>query len=159
MIQPPRTHCQYLEFVQTRRAAFEIKVPHDATLLWCKFRHTDLSAAYPILARLYVSDRGRPARPPDDLLRAWLLMLECRITSVEIWVQRLREQPFYALLCGFEPDDVPGVGTFYDFQDRLLQASRRPCSIWSVCPDGAVKRTKRAARCATRTTPRRMRRS
>ena len=122
MIQPPRTHCQYLEFVQTRRAAFEIKVPHDATLLWCKFRHTDLSAAYPILARLYVSDQGRPARPPDDLLRAWLLMLECRITSVEIWVQRLREQPFYALLCGFEPDDVPGVGTFYDFQDRLLHA-------------------------------------
>jgi hypothetical protein len=48
-------------------------------------------------------------------------MLECRITSVEIWVQRLREQPFYAVLCGFEPDDVPGVGTFYDFQDRLLR--------------------------------------
>ena len=121
MIPPPRTHCQYLEFVQTRRAAFEIKVPHDATPLWCKFRHTDLSAAYPILARLYVSDQGRPARLPDDLLRAWLLMLECHITSVEIWVQRLREQPFYALLCGFEPDHVPGVGTFYDFQDRLLR--------------------------------------
>ena len=120
MIQPPRTHCQYLEFVQTRRAAFEIKVPHDATPLWCKFRHTDLSTAYPILARLYVADQGRPARPPDDLLRAWLLMLECRITAVEIWVQRLREQPFYAVLCGFEPDDVPGVGTCYDFQDRLL---------------------------------------
>lgn len=121
MIPPPRTHCQYLEFVQTRRAAFEIKVPHDATPLWCKFRHTDLSAAYPILARLYVSDQGRPARLPDDLLRAWLLMLECHITSVETWVQRLREQPFYALLCGFEPDHVPGVGTFYDFQDRLLR--------------------------------------
>jgi hypothetical protein len=120
MIHPARTHCQYLEFVQTRRAAFEIKVPHDATLLWCKFRHTDLSAAQPIMARLYVLDQGRPARPPEDLLRAWLLMLECRITSVEIWVQRLREQPFYAVLCGFEPDDVPGVGTFYDFQDRLL---------------------------------------
>ena len=121
MIPPPRTHSQYLKFVQTRRAAFEITVPHDATPLWCKCRHTDLSAAYPILARLYVPDQGRPARLPDDLRRAWLLMLECRITSVEIWVQRLREQPFYAVLCGFEPDDVPGVGTFYDFQDRLLR--------------------------------------
>jgi hypothetical protein len=49
-------------------------------------------------------------------------MLKCRrITSVEIWVQRLREQPFYALLCGFEPDLVPSVGTIYDFQDRLLR--------------------------------------
>jgi hypothetical protein len=121
MIRPMRTHSQYLEFVQTRRAASEIKVPHEATALWCKFRHTDLSAAYPILARLYDLEHGRPARPPDDLLRAWLLTLECHITSVEVWVQRLREQPFYALLCGFEPDDVPGVGTFYDFQDRLLQ--------------------------------------
>jgi thioredoxin reductase (NADPH) len=27
----------------------------------------DLSAAYPILARLYVADQGRPARSPDDL--------------------------------------------------------------------------------------------
>jgi Transposase domain (DUF772) len=123
MIRPPRSHCQYLEFVQTRRAALEITVPHDATTLWCKFRHTNLAAAYPILARLYVADQGRPARPPDDLLRAWLLMLECHITSIDLWVPRLREQPFYALLCGFEPDDVPGVGTFYDFQDRLLQCA------------------------------------
>ena len=123
MIQPLRTHRQYLEFVQTYRAGLKIKVPHAATALWCKFRHTDLAAAQPILTRLYDLDQGRPARPPDDLLRAWLLMLECHITSVDVWVHRLREQPFYALLCGFEPDQVPGVGTFYDFQARLL-----PCA-------------------------------
>ena len=56
-------------------------------------------------------------------MRAWLVMLECHITSVDVWVQRLREQPFDALLCGFAPDEVPGVGTFYDFQDRLLQCA------------------------------------
>ena len=121
MLQPLRTHPQYLDLVQTRRAALELKVPHDATALWCKFRHTDLTAAQPILARLYDLEHGRPGRPPDDLLRAWLLMLECHIPSVDLWVHRLREQPFYALLCGFEPDQVPGVGTFYDFQDRLLR--------------------------------------
>lgn len=126
MIRPFRTHSQYLDFVQTCRDALGVKVPHDATTLWCKFRHTDLSAAYPILARLYVADQGRPARPPDDLLRAWLVMLECHITSVDAWVQRLREQPFYALLCGFDPTQVPGVGTFYDFQDRVLHLSQ-PC--------------------------------
>jgi hypothetical protein len=48
-------------------------------------------------------------------------MLECHITSVPVWVHRLKEQPFYALLSGFDPDDVPGTGTFYDFQDRVLQ--------------------------------------
>jgi hypothetical protein len=48
-------------------------------------------------------------------------MLECHITSVDIWVARMREQPFYAILSGFDPDDIPGVGTFYDFQDRMLR--------------------------------------
>jgi len=124
MIRPTRTHRQYLEFFQTHRAHWEAKVPHDATALWCKFRRTDLSVAYPILARLYDPIQGRPARPPEDMLRAWLLMLECHVTSVEVWVQRLREQPIYALLCGFEPNQVPGVGTFYDFQDRVLQVSQ-----------------------------------
>jgi hypothetical protein len=144
-----RTHREYLDFVQTRRAAFEIKVPHDATSLWCKFRHTDLSAAYPILARVYVPDQGRPARPPDDLLRAWLLMLECHITSVDLWVHRLQEQPVYAVLCGFEPDDVPGVGTFYDFQDRLLQITTPVLDLDCVprrrneaCKKGGVLRDK-----------------
>jgi len=121
MIRPTRTHSQFLEFFQTRRAHLNVKVPHDETSLWCKFRRLDLSAAYPILARLYNPDQGRPARPPEDMLRSCLLMLECHITSVPVWVHRLKEQPFYALLSGFDPDDVPGMGTFYDFQDRVLQ--------------------------------------
>ncbi len=121
MIHPVRTHSQFLEFFQTRRQQLHVPVPHNATELWCKFRRLDLSVAHPILARLYDPDQGRPARPPQDMLRSWLLMLEGGITSVPVWVQRLREQPFLALLSGFDPDDVPGVGTFYDFQDRVLQ--------------------------------------
>src|SRR3972149_1898200 len=135
MIHPARSHSQYLEFVQTRREHLAVKVPHDATPLWCKFRHTDLSAAYPILARLYTPDRGRPAHRPDDMLRSWLLMLECHITSVAVWVHRLHEQPFYALLSGFDPEALPGVGTFYDFQDRLpLSSPGSPPACWCAPP-------------------------
>jgi hypothetical protein len=121
MIRPPRTHSQYLEFFQTRRTLLDLKIPDDGTHLWCKFRRLNLSAAHPILARLYHPELGCPARPPEDMLRSWLLMLECHVTSVEVWVKRLRQNPLYALLSGFAPDDVPGVGTFYDFQDRVLQ--------------------------------------
>src|SRR3972149_1889815 len=39
MIRPTRTHRQYLEFVQTRREQLDVKVPHDATSLWCKSPH------------------------------------------------------------------------------------------------------------------------
>jgi hypothetical protein len=121
MIRPPRTHSQYLEFFQTYRTRLALKISDDDTPLWCKFRRLNVSTAHPILARLYDPDQGRPARPPEDMLRSWLLMLERHITSVEVWVTHLRQQPLDALLSGFAPDNVPGVGTFYDFQDRVLQ--------------------------------------
>ena len=121
MIRPSRSHTQFLEFFQTRRIQLDLKIPDDETPLWCKFRRLNLSPAHPILARLYAAAQGRPARPPEDMLRSWLLMLERHITSVEVWVTHLRQQPLDALLSGFAPDDVPGVGTFYDFQARLLQ--------------------------------------
>ena len=84
MLRPKRTHSQYLDFFQTHREQLNVKVPHDATPLWCKFRRIDLSAAYPILARLYDPNAGCPARPPEDMFRSWLLMLECHITSVDV---------------------------------------------------------------------------
>ena len=84
MIRSPRTHSQYLEFFQTSRAQSGLKIPDDETHLWCKFRRLNLSTVHPILARLYDPDQGRPARPPEDMLRSWLLMLECHITSVGV---------------------------------------------------------------------------
>jgi len=60
------------------------------------------------------------------MLRSCLAMLLCGETSFDDWVKLMRDEPFYALISGFEPNDVPGVGTFYDFQDRLLQRPRQP---------------------------------
>jgi len=41
-------------------------------------------------------------------------------TSITKWVETLNQNDSYAILSGFKPDDVPGVGTFYDFVDRLF---------------------------------------
>lgn len=30
------------------------------------------------------------------------------------WVNQMKRVPYYAILSGFEPGDIPGVGTFYD---------------------------------------------
>jgi len=32
----------------------------------------------------------------------------------------MRSHPFYPIICGFYPFDVPGVGTFYDFINLLM---------------------------------------
>jgi hypothetical protein len=60
------------------------------------------------------------------MFRSCLAMLLCGQTSFDEWVKLMRDEPFYALISGFDPSDVPGVGTFYDFQDRLLHRPRQP---------------------------------
>jgi hypothetical protein len=78
-----------------------------------------------LLASAYAAHLGCIARDPVALLRSCLAMMLCGKTSFDEWVALMRDEPFYALISGFEPADVPGVGTFYDFQDRLLQRARR----------------------------------
>ncbi len=73
------------------------------------------------LRRHYIdtpSYRGAPPRDPADLLRCWLCMTLAGYTSVSDWVIAMRTVPLLAILCGFAPDDTPGVGTLYNFQHR-----------------------------------------
>jgi len=41
------------------------------------------------------------------------------VTSIDEWVTFLRSFPCLAIISGFTPGDIPGVGTFYDFFNRL----------------------------------------
>ena len=62
----------------------------------------------------------RPAPcPASCMLRSLLLSVICKVTSITKWLDILRTQPLYSAISGFEPDDVPGVGTFYYFITRL----------------------------------------
>ena len=65
--------------------------------------------------RNYYSKYGPAPRPASCMLRSLLLAMICKVTSIDI----LHTQPLYAIISVFEPDNVPGVGTFYDFINRL----------------------------------------
>ena len=39
--------------------------------------------------------------------------------GITLFVKRLRANLVLSAACGFEPDSVPGVGTFYDYLDRF----------------------------------------
>jgi hypothetical protein len=105
-----------------------LKSSHRHYQVWRKLKATNLDAAYPLISRLYAASWGRPARCLASMLRSCLAMMLCGETSFDNWVKQMRDEPFYALISGFEPTDVPGVGTFYDFQDRVLQRARQPRS-------------------------------
>ena len=80
---------------------------------------TDLSYTTTWLSETY-SPIGPAPRDPASMLRSYLLFLLTNPTiGVTKWVDQLRRVPLYAILSGFNPGDIPGVGTFYDFFVRL----------------------------------------
>ena len=52
-----------------------------------------------------------------------LLMHKLQYTIVDKWAETLETVPLYAALGGFDRDSTPGVGTIYDFSNRLWIAS------------------------------------
>ena len=126
MLPPLFPHKRFLRFVrkQARRHG-ALRTDHRHFPVWRKLRRTHLDQAYPLLAALYSAFQGRLARQPTCMLRSCLAMMECGVTSFDVWVPMMHDDPFYAIISGFDPHDIPGVGTFYDFQDRLLQRPRQ----------------------------------
>ncbi len=59
------------------------------------------------------------------MLRSLILMTMLKVTSITRWVAQTRAVAFYAVLAGFEPDDTPGVGTYYDFMKRIIDGPYR----------------------------------
>jgi hypothetical protein len=124
-----RTHSDYLLFVRDHlKAAY--RTPEELQLLQQFFSELifwvgalDLSKTTSMMSSSYSSKtKGRKPRDPADMLRSHLLMTKLGM-GVDNWVRSLRTIPIYAILSGFSPSDVPGVGTFYDFMRRLWSAS------------------------------------
>lgn len=88
-----------------------------------KFWMTDLSCLTTLLQDFY-DPKGPIPRDPASMLRSFFLFL---MTKPEMgltkWVDEMKRVPLYAIISGFEPGNIPGVGTFYDFFKRLWAAS------------------------------------
>ena len=127
MIPQSFSHRQYVRFVRNQARRYGgLRTDHRHFHVWRKLKVTNLDAAYSILAPLYSVNRGRTARHPVCMLRSCLAMMLCGVVSFDVWTQTMHDDPFYALISGFRPAAIPGVGTFYDFQDRLLKRPRLP---------------------------------
>jgi len=80
----------------------------------------DLEPSRQILEPLYSPNpRGRKPYDPVCMLRALLLMILLRYSSISRFVSDMKRQSRVATIAGFSPEKVPAVGTFYLFIDRL----------------------------------------
>ena len=95
-----------------------------------KLFYFNLDPAYNILSPLY-SNTGRPAKYQAEILRSLVAMTHLKIHSITNWVKKLRTDRVLAIICGFDPDDIPGVGTFYDFLSRVCPSDGEPGKIRS----------------------------
>jgi hypothetical protein len=88
----------------------------------------NLDTGLKILERVYSPVHRRPARDPVCMLRFLLLMTLFKVASITQWIKQVRSEPFLAVLAGFAPDDVPGIGTCYDFLRRIIDGPyQKPC--------------------------------
>src|SRR5699024_5128094 len=91
------------------------------TKLWM----TDLSEITKMIGDTY-RKRGPVPQDPASMMRSYLLLILTNPTmSVTKWVDELKRVPLYAILSGFEPGNIPGIGTFYDFFARLGGVRKR----------------------------------
>lgn len=83
-----------------------------------RFWNLDLSYTDKFMKYRY-SVLGPKPRTPSCMQRSYLLSIHFKVTSITDWANQLKMNPLYAILSGFEFGNTPGIGTFYDFFDRL----------------------------------------
>lgn len=81
-----------------------------------RFWNLDLSFTDSYMINKY-SKFGPAPRTPSCMQRSYLLSIDFKVTSIT--AAQLKINPLYSILSGFEFGDTPGVGTFYDFFDRI----------------------------------------
>jgi hypothetical protein len=117
----PGGHATYQHFLRAdlrKHYPDYSSIPLETWNIIERFYAMDLSKTDKLMMKRY-SKFGPEPRLPSLMLRSYLLSIELKFTSVPKWVSAMKTCPLYAILSGFEFGDTPGVGTFYDFFDRL----------------------------------------
>ena len=115
------SHADYQNFVVTNLRKYYPDPSALARSTWDiieRFWNLDLSFTDTFMADKY-SKFGPAPRTPSCMQRSYLLSIDFKVTSLTEWAAQLKINPLYAILSGFEPGNTPGVGTFYDFINRL----------------------------------------
>ena len=81
----------------------------------------------PIPGDLYAPEtHGKKPRDPVCMLRSMILMTLQQEKSITKWVAATRTHGgFFGILAGFDPEKMPGVGTYYDFMKRIIDGPYR----------------------------------
>ena len=80
MLPPLRTHREYVQFVDHHLADVQVMPFHHDTV-YSVMKALDMTPLRAVVASDYSPTQGRPAIPPEDLMRSLVLMEACQISS------------------------------------------------------------------------------
>ncbi|MCD4665882.1 MAG: hypothetical protein K8R68_11485 [Bacteroidales bacterium] len=123
-----KTHEQYKVFVKENLTKLFSRNEIKSIVRFAPFiaRFFQLNLDY--LRELLIPTYNKPNNKPTDptaLFRSLLLMTMVKEKSITEWVVKLNDNKVYAILSGFDTDKLPGVGTFYDFINRITDNGDR----------------------------------
>ena len=121
MLPRLRSHKEFIRFVD--KHIQDAQIPRASDDVLAKLKLLDLTPLRLLFLPLYSSDLGRPSFAPEDMMRTFIAMVLCGVSSPTDWVDDyLKDKSgFYAIISGFLPDEVPSVGCMYDFMSRILK--------------------------------------
>ena len=139
------SHADYQNFVVTNLRKYYPNPNALARSTWDiieRFWNLDLSFTDTFMADKY-SKFGPAPRTPSCMQRSYLLSIDFKVTSLTEWAVQLKMNPLYAILSGFEVGNTPGVGTFYDFLNRLWDSDDGciSCTCENPCSNAKYGRT------------------
>ena len=138
------SHADYQNFVVKNLRKYYPNPDSIARSTWDiidRFWNLDLSFTDEFMRDKY-SKFGPAPRTPSCMQRSYLLSIDFKVTSLTDWAAQLKINPLYAILSGFEFGNTPGVGTFYDFMDRLWDSDDDHLSPHIHPPKTKVKKPK-----------------
>lgn len=120
MLPELRSHNQYTSF--TNKYLQNVPIPKAQDEVLPKLKLLDLTPIRLLTMPLYSRNKGRPSFAPEDMMRTYVAMVLCGVTSPTDWVNDYLKDDsgFYAIISGFRPGDTPSVGCMYDFASRIL---------------------------------------
>ena len=106
MLPVLHSHKEYISFVDKHIQRVQIPKAHDDVPH--KLKLLDLTPLRLLFLPLYSSRFGRPSFAPEDMMRTFIAMVLCGISSPTDWVDDyLKDKSgFYALVSGFLPQEV-----------------------------------------------------
>ena len=120
MLPSLRSHDEYIKFVKQNLNDDTIPKAHDDVPN--KIKLLDLTPIRLLSLPIYSKNFGRPAFAPEDMMRTFVAMTLCGISSPTDWANDyLKDKSgFYAIISGFQPGITPSEGCLYEFTNRLL---------------------------------------